>query len=80
MALALAKVEALDEWTTENLHAVTTQVCEELELGMGKPDVFVPINPSGKPSIQMDMKFELVDVVDRGQTYSPPWGNQALAL
>ncbi|EKB1982572.1 hypothetical protein ONF77_004530 [Vibrio parahaemolyticus] len=45
--------------------------------GMGKPDVFVPINPSGKPSTQMDMKFELVDVVDRGQTYSPPWGNQA---
>lgn len=42
---------------------------------MGQPDVFVPVNPAQKPSIQMDIKFELVDVVDRGKTYRPPWGN-----
>ncbi|NVN81105.1 MULTISPECIES: hypothetical protein [Vibrio] len=42
---------------------------------MGKPDVFVPVNPLRKPAIKMDIKFELVDVTDRGQAYSPPWGN-----
>lgn len=41
---------------------------------MGQPDVFVPMNPAETPSIQMDIKFELVDVTDRGKAYRPPWG------
>lgn len=42
---------------------------------MGQADVFEPVNPSGRPSVQMDIKFELVDVTDRGKTYRPPWGS-----
>lgn len=34
--LALSKIEALTEWNTEALHHVIAQVCEELEIGMGK--------------------------------------------
>ncbi|MGR2768087.1 glutamate--tRNA ligase [Photobacterium ganghwense] len=36
LELALAKVEALSEWTTENLHQVIQDTCSELDLGMGK--------------------------------------------
>ncbi|WIO75437.1 hypothetical protein QP938_05910 [Porticoccaceae bacterium LTM1] len=46
-----------------------------MQRSMGRPDVFVPVNPAGRPMAQMDIKFELLDVVDRGITYRPPWGN-----
>ncbi|EFH77155.1 glutamyl-tRNA synthetase, partial [Vibrio cholerae MAK 757] len=36
LMLALSKIEALTEWNTEALHHVIAQVCEELEIGMGK--------------------------------------------
>lgn len=36
LALALAKIKALTEWNTENLHQVIAETCTELELGMGK--------------------------------------------
>ncbi|MCG3726836.1 glutamate--tRNA ligase [Vibrio cincinnatiensis] len=36
LALALSKIEALTEWSVEALHQVIADVCEELEIGMGK--------------------------------------------
>ncbi|PJC86032.1 glutamate--tRNA ligase [Vibrio sp. HA2012] len=33
---ALAKMAALTEWSTDNLHNVIAEVCAELEIGMGK--------------------------------------------
>ncbi|MCA2429087.1 glutamate--tRNA ligase, partial [Vibrio chemaguriensis] len=36
LEVALAKVEAITEWTTENLHQMIADVCAELEIGMGK--------------------------------------------
>ncbi len=36
LELALAKIEALTDWTVENLHGVIEAVCAELEIGMGK--------------------------------------------
>ncbi|MGB2079894.1 MAG: glutamate--tRNA ligase [Vibrio sp.] len=37
LALALQKVQALENWNTETIHSdVITAVCEELEVGMGK--------------------------------------------
>ncbi|MEC6813910.1 glutamate--tRNA ligase [Photobacterium toruni] len=60
LALALAKVEALEEWTTENLHAVTTQVCEELELGMGKVGMPLRVAVTGQgqsPSVDAVMQL-----------------------
>ncbi len=60
LALALAKVEALDEWTTENLHTVTTQVCEELELGMGKVGMPLRVAVTGQgqsPSVDAVMQL-----------------------
>ncbi|EAR07235.1 glutamate--tRNA ligase family protein, partial [Reinekea blandensis] len=60
LALALAKVEALDEWTTENLHAVIAQVCEELELGMGKVGMPLRVAVTGQgqsPSVDAVMQL-----------------------
>ncbi|EGR3355522.1 glutamate--tRNA ligase [Vibrio parahaemolyticus] len=36
LEVALAKVEAITEWTTENLRQMIADVCAELEIGMGK--------------------------------------------
>lgn len=43
----------------------------------GKPDIFIPVNPSSNPAIEIDIKFELTEVTDRGEKYSPPWGSKA---
>ena len=60
LTLALAKVEALDEWTTENLHAVIKQTCEELELGMGKVGMPLRVAVTGQgqsPSVDAVMQL-----------------------
>ncbi|WP_105903319.1 glutamate--tRNA ligase [Vibrio gangliei] len=36
LELALAKIEALSDWSVEACHGVIEQVCSELEIGMGK--------------------------------------------
>ena len=60
LALALVKVEALEEWTTENLHNVIAQVCEELELGMGKVGMPLRVAVTGQgqsPSVDAVMQL-----------------------
>ncbi|PSW07627.1 glutamate--tRNA ligase [Photobacterium lipolyticum] len=58
LALALAKVEALAEWTTENLHKVIAETCEELEVGMGKVGMPLRVAVTGQgqsPSVDAVM-------------------------
>lgn len=62
---------------TEHLSNYSFTPMGMVQRTVGKPDVFVPVNPSGKPAIEMDIKFELANVTDRGQTYTPPWGSRA---
>ncbi|WCE29010.1 glutamate--tRNA ligase [Vibrio sp. SCSIO 43137] len=60
LELALSKVEALEEWTTENLHAVIAQVCEELEIGMGKIGMPLRVAVTGggqSPSVDAVMQL-----------------------
>ncbi|KLV02570.1 glutamate--tRNA ligase [Photobacterium aphoticum] len=60
LELALAKVDALTEWTTENLHAVIEQVCAELELGMGKVGMPLRVAVTGQgqsPSVDAVMQL-----------------------
>ncbi|MDX1302386.1 glutamate--tRNA ligase [Photobacterium sp.] len=58
LALALAKVETLAEWTTENLHKVIAETCEELEVGMGKVGMPLRVAVTGQgqsPSVDAVM-------------------------
>lgn len=60
LALALSKLEALSDWTTENLHAVIAQVCEELEIGMGKIGMPLRVAVTGggqSPSVDAVMQL-----------------------
>ncbi|NMS52375.1 glutamate--tRNA ligase, partial [Vibrio parahaemolyticus] len=62
LELALAKVEALTEWTTANIKdGVIAAVCEELEIGMGK--IGMPLRVAvtgGGQSPSVDAVMELV--------------------
>ncbi|MDR9828485.1 glutamate--tRNA ligase [Vibrio sp. FNV 38] len=62
LALALAKVEALEEWTTANIKdSVIAAVCTELEIGMGK--IGMPLRVAvtgGGQSPSVDAVMELV--------------------
>ncbi len=60
LALALNKIEALTEWTTEALHQVIAQVCEELEIGMGKIGMPLRVAVTGggqSPSVDAVMQL-----------------------
>ncbi|MGF1730406.1 glutamate--tRNA ligase [Photobacterium kasasachensis] len=60
LALALSKVEALAEWTTENLHSVIKETCEELEVGMGKVGMPLRVAVTGQgqsPSVDAVMQL-----------------------
>ncbi|MGO2341403.1 MAG: glutamate--tRNA ligase family protein, partial [Vibrio litoralis] len=60
LELALSKVEALSDWTTENLHGVIAQVCEELEIGMGKIGMPLRVAVTGggqSPSVDAVMQL-----------------------
>lgn len=60
LALALSKVEALTEWTTENLHSVIKETCEELEVGMGKVGMPLRVAVTGQgqsPSVDAVMQL-----------------------
>jgi len=60
LALALTKIEALTEWTTEALHQVIAQVCKELEIGMGKIGMPLRVAVTGggqSPSVDAVMQL-----------------------
>ena len=60
LALALSKLEALTEWTTEALHQVIEQVCAELEIGMGKIGMPLRVAVTGggqSPSVDSVMQL-----------------------
>lgn len=60
LQLALNKIEMLSEWTTENLHNVITEVCEELEIGMGKIGMPLRVAVTGagqSPSVDATMQL-----------------------
>ncbi|MDE1236747.1 glutamate--tRNA ligase [Vibrio aestuarianus] len=60
LALALNKIEALTEWTTENLHNVIAEVCDELEIGMGKIGMPLRVAVTGggqSPSVDAVMQL-----------------------
>ncbi|MDE1317576.1 glutamate--tRNA ligase [Vibrio aestuarianus] len=60
LTLALNKIEALTEWTTENLHNVIAEVCEELEIGMGKIGMPLRVAVTGggqSPSVDAVMQL-----------------------
>lgn len=58
LALALAKVEALSDWSAESLHHVIEAVCAELEVGMGKVGMPLRVAVTGagqSPSVDATM-------------------------
>lgn len=60
LELAKAKVEAVEEWSTENLHTVIADVCAELELGMGKVGMPLRVAITGQgqsPSVDAVMQL-----------------------
>ncbi|MDE1352064.1 glutamate--tRNA ligase [Vibrio aestuarianus] len=60
LTLALNKIEVLSEWTTENLHNVIAEVCEELEIGMGKIGMPLRVAVTGggqSPSVDAVMQL-----------------------
>ncbi|CAH8184356.1 glutamate--tRNA ligase [Vibrio aestuarianus] len=60
LTLALNKIEVLTEWTTENLHNVIAEVCEELEIGMGKIGMPLRVAVTGggqSPSVDAVMQL-----------------------
>ncbi|ELR65145.1 Glutamyl-tRNA synthetase [Photobacterium marinum] len=60
LMLALAKAEAMAEWTTENLHNLIKETCEELELGMGKVGMPLRVAVTGQgqsPSVDAVMQL-----------------------
>jgi len=40
---------------------------------VGQEGKIIAVNPLGPPLLEMENKFELVGVADRGVDYSPPW-------
>ena len=53
-------MEALSEWTTENLHQVIADVCTELEIGMGKIGMPLRVAVTGggqSPSVDAVMQL-----------------------
>ncbi|MDB1123252.1 glutamate--tRNA ligase [Vibrio algarum] len=60
LELALSKIEALEDWSTENLHGVIEQVCAELEIGMGKIGMPLRVAVTGggqSPSVDVVMQL-----------------------
>ncbi len=60
LELALEKVNQLTEWTTESLHNVIKEVCEELEIGMGKIGMPLRVAVTGagqSPSVDAVMQL-----------------------
>ncbi|MCL9782125.1 glutamate--tRNA ligase [Vibrio sp. S4M6] len=60
LELALEKVKQISDWTTENLHNVITEVCEELEIGMGKIGMPLRVSVTGggqSPSVDAVMQL-----------------------
>lgn len=60
LALALEKITALETWTTESLHQVIADVCESLELGMGKVGMPLRVAVTGggqSPSVDATMQL-----------------------
>ncbi len=60
LELALSKIEALSDWSTEGLHTVIAQVCEELEIGMGKIGMPLRVAVTGggqSPSVDAVMQL-----------------------
>ncbi|OEF24233.1 glutamate--tRNA ligase [Vibrio rumoiensis] len=60
LELALSKIEALTEWSTENLHGVIEAVCAELEIGMGKIGMPLRVAVTGggqSPSVDAVMQL-----------------------
>ncbi len=58
LALALEKIEALNDWSAENLHHVIEEVCTELEVGMGKVGMPLRVAVTGagqSPSVDATM-------------------------
>jgi glutamyl-tRNA synthetase len=58
LQVALAKIEALTEWSSENLHHVIEAVCAELEIGMGKIGMPLRVAVTGggqSPSVDATM-------------------------
>ncbi len=60
LELALSKIEAVSDWSTEALHTVIAQVCEELEIGMGKIGMPLRVAVTGggqSPSVDAVMQL-----------------------
>ncbi|SDG68617.1 glutamyl-tRNA synthetase [Vibrio xiamenensis] len=60
LELALSKIEAVSDWSTEGLHTVIAQVCEELEIGMGKIGMPLRVAVTGggqSPSVDAVMQL-----------------------
>ncbi|MBV7298512.1 glutamate--tRNA ligase [Enterovibrio paralichthyis] len=60
LELALVKLEALEDWNTENLHTVIADTCAELELGMGKVGMPLRVAVTGQgqsPSVDAVMNL-----------------------
>lgn len=60
LELALAKVQQLANWSTEDLHNVIKEVCEELEIGMGKIGMPLRVAVTGggqSPSVDAVMQL-----------------------
>ncbi|WP_325891944.1 glutamate--tRNA ligase [Grimontia sp. NTOU-MAR1] len=60
LELALSKAESTEEWNTENLHQLITDVCSELGLGMGKVGMPLRVAVTGQgqsPSVDAVMNL-----------------------
>ncbi|CAM3735780.1 Glutamate--tRNA ligase [Vibrio aerogenes CECT 7868] len=60
LSLALEKIKALTVWNTENLHQVIADVCEALEVGMGKVGMPLRVAVTGigqSPSVDATMNL-----------------------
>ncbi len=60
LILALQKVEAVQDWTVENLHQLIADVCGELELGVGKVGMPLRVAVTGQgqsPSVDAVMQL-----------------------
>ena len=60
LQLALTKINALENWTTENLHHVIEETCSELNVGMGKVGMPLRVAVTGEgqsPSVDAVMQL-----------------------
>jgi glutamyl-tRNA synthetase len=60
LELVLSKLQALESWTTEELHNVIEQTCTELEVGMGKVGMPLRVAVTGagqSPSVDATMQL-----------------------